>query len=387
MQAIADMPPAEFLPMACGQAKHALDNDGLRSLAEALKERSWMARKTLAEKDSVPKRAKAVTSYDVAKEAGVSQSAVSRYLTPGASISARTRAKILKAINTLGYHPNAIARSVRTSRSSLVAVIVANFGFNPEFTEALSGALDRRGLNTLLYTLDHESDVDHVIDQLWQFRVAGVVSAVTLSTLQVQMLLDRSIPLVFLNRAYEDIPVNSVSCDQSEGERWLVNGLYEAGHKRFALVSGPADSQVSTQRVSSAAERLTALGIKSIQTVIADFTYQGGREAMRELARAGPLPDAVICANDMLAMGCMDEARLGLGLNVPKQISIVGFDGSAAGQWASYDLATIRQPTNLMVEAAIDILLVRGHDPSFATEKRVFSGEFVRGGSARLAKG
>ena len=346
-----------------------------------------MAGKTLAQKDSEPKRLKAVTSYDVAKEAGVSQSAVSRYLTPGASISARTRAKILKAINALGYHPNAIARSVRTSRSSLVAVIVANFGFNPEITAALSGALDSRGLNTLLFTLDHESDVDQVIDQLWQFRVAGVVSAVTLSIHQIQMLAGRSIPLVFLNRAYEDIPVNSVSCDQSEGERWLVNELYGAGHQRFALVSGPVDSQVSIQRVSSAAERLTALGVKSIQTVVADFTYQGGKEAMKELARSGPLPDAVICANDMLAMGCMDEARFGLGLRVPKQLSIVGFDGSAAGQWASYDLATIRQPTNLMVEAAIDILLVRRHDPSLVTEKRVFSGEFVRGGSARLAYG
>ena len=292
-----------------------------------------MAGKSPTQVASIPKRSRAVTSYDVAREAGVSQSAVSRYLTPGASISARTSAKILKAINSLGYHPNAIARSVRTSRSSLVAVIVANFGFNPEITAALSGALDRRGLNTLLFTLDHESDVDHVIDRLWQCRVAGVVSAVTLSTPQVQMLVGRSIPLVFLNRAYDNIPVNSVSCDQAEGERWLVNELCKAGHKRFALVSGPSDSQVSTQRVSSAAQRLATLGIQSIQTVIADFTYQGGRDAMRELARAGTLPDAVICANDMLAMGCMDEARLVLGLHVPEQISIVGFDGSAAGQW------------------------------------------------------
>lgn len=238
----------------------------------------------------------------------------------------------------------------------------------------------------LLFTLDHESDVDHVIDQLWQFRVAGVVSAVTLSNLQLQMLSDRSIPLVFLNRAYEDIPVNSVGCDQSEGERWLVNELCAAGHKRFVLISGPVDSQVSKQRVSSAAERLAALGIESIQTVIADFTYRGGREAMSKIARTSSLPDAIICANDMLAMGCMDEARFGLGLLVPKQISIVGFDGSSAGQWASYDLVTIRQPTGMMVEAAIDILLVRGGNPSIATEKRVFSGELVRGGSAKLSK-
>ena len=87
----------------------------------------------------------------------------------------------------------------------------------------------------------------------------------------------------------------------------------------------------------------------------------------------------------MLAIGCMDEARHGFGLKVPEDISIVGFDGSAAGQWASYDLVTIRQPTNLMVDAAIDMLMARIDDPQLITEKRVFSGELVRGASARLA--
>jgi DNA-binding LacI/PurR family transcriptional regulator len=237
-----------------------------------------------------------------------------------------------------------------------------------------------------LFTLDHESDADHVIDQLWQYRVAGVVSAVTLPTRHVEMLAKRDIPLVFVNRAYGEIAVNSVSCDQSEGERWLVDQLCAAGHKRIAIVSGPEDSQVSRLRVSSAAERLENLGLTPVETLVADFTYQGGRAAMRKLATGVALPDAVICANDMLAIGCMDEARHGLNLRIPDDISIVGFDGSAAGQWTSYGLATIKQPTNLMADAAIDMLMARIDDPQLRTEKRVFSGELVKGASARFSK-
>ncbi|MGH6651170.1 LacI family DNA-binding transcriptional regulator [Sphingopyxis sp.] len=343
-----------------------------------------MARRSTQAASEGTDKAKPVTSYDVAREAGVSQSAVSRYFTPGASVSARTRAKILKAVNKLGYQPNAIARSLITRRSSLVAVVVANLGFNPEFTSILGQSLSARGLNTLLFTLDHESDADHVIDQLWQYRVAGVVAAVTLPPRHVDMLSQREIPLVFVNRAYEEVPVNSVSCDQSEGERWLVDELCAAGHRRIAIVSGPEDSPVSRQRVSSAAERLANAGVKPVEIVVADFTYQGGREAMRKLAAGPARPDAIICANDMLAIGCMDEARHALGLRIPEDISIVGFDGSAPGQWASYDLVTIRQPTNLMVDAAIDMLMARIDDPQLITEKRVFSGELVRGASARL---
>jgi DNA-binding LacI/PurR family transcriptional regulator len=343
-----------------------------------------MARRS-AQQEDVRDKNKPVTSYDVAREAGVSQSAVSRYFTPGASVSARTRAKILMAVNKLGYQPNAIARSLITRRSSLVAVIVANFGFNPEFTSVLGRALRDRGLNALLFTLDHESEADNVIDQLWQYRVAGVVAAVTLPARHIEMLAQREIPLISVNRVYDDFPVSSVACDQSEGERWLVDQLCAAGHRNVAIVAGPEDSPVSKQRVSSAADRLASVGKKPIEIVTADFTYQGGRDAMRKLMAGRKRPDAVICANDMLAMGCMDEARYALGMKVPDDVSIVGFDGSAAGQWASYDLVTIRQPTGMMVEAAIDMLMARVDDPAHITEKRVFSGELVRGRSARLA--
>ncbi|WP_445192395.1 LacI family DNA-binding transcriptional regulator [Sphingomonas sp. Tas61C01] len=327
-----------------------------------------------------------VTSYDVARHAGVSQSAVSRCFTPGASVSPRTRDRIMKAVDALGYRPNMIARSLITKRSNLIAVIVANLGFNPEFTGTLSRLFAARGLNLLFYTLDREDDADRVIEQLWQYRVDGVVSAARLSERHIEQMTKRGVPVVFLNRVYDTIPVNSVCCDQAEGERWLVDRLWAAGHRRFGIVAGPDASIVSRQRVTGASDRLATLGGDPPRLAIGDFTYDGGRAALRALAVGGSgMPEAVICANDMMALGCIDEARHGFGRRIPQDLSIVGFDGSAPGRWASYDLTTVRQPTHVMIEAAIDMLVTRIEDPSTLTEKRVFSGELVIGGSATIA--
>lgn len=342
-----------------------------------------MARRAKAEATTVSaaRDGKVVTSYDVAREAGVSQSAVSRCFTEGASVSARTRERIMKAANDLGYQPNMIARSLITKRSNLIAVIVANLGYNPEFTSTLSRAFAAHGLNLLFYTLDAESEADRVIDQLWQYRVDGVVSAAHLSARHIERLAKRAVPLVFINRASAEMAINSVSCDQEEGERWLVDRLWAAGHRRFAIVAGPDTSSVSRQRVLGARERLASLGAPPIELLAGDFTYDGGRAAVAELEM---LPDAIICANDMMAIGCIDALRHTRGCRVPDDISVVGFDGSASGRWLSYDLTTVRQPTAIMVEAAIDMLVARIDRPDLHSEKRVISGELSIGGSARI---
>ena len=99
---------------------------------------------------------------------------------------------------------------------------------------------------------------------------------------------------------------------------------------------------------------------------------------------AGPPPDAVVCANDMMALGCVDAARYDLGLRVPEDVSVVGFDGFGPASWASYDLVTIRQPLDTMVEAAAEMLLARVEAPDLAAETRIFAGELIEGRSARL---
>ena len=292
----------------------------------------------------------------------------------------------MRAVESLGYRPNAIARSLITQRSNMVAIIVANIGFHPEFTASLSRCFSARGLHVLLFTMDHESDADRVVDQIWQYRVDGVIAAVSLPGHHIKAFADRQTPIVFLNRYASDIPINSVCCDQAEGERMLVDRLVAAGHRRFGIIAGPSDSAVSLQRVEEAVHRLGRAGVGDVQIVSGEFDYQSGRAAMHDLAaRSAGVPDAVICANDMMAIGAMDAVRYDLGLRVPDAVSIVGFDGLAQAYWASFDLVTIRQPITAMVEAAIDMLMARVENPGLGTEKRMFSGELVLGGSARMA--
>jgi DNA-binding LacI/PurR family transcriptional regulator len=324
------------------------------------------------------------TSYDVARHAGVSQSAVSRCFKDGASVSKKMRDRVMKSVKELGYQPNAIARGLITRRSNMVGVIVSNLNFYPEVLSELSARFTDRGVHVLLFTIDHESDVSRIIDQLWQYQVDGVVVAAHLEQDQIALFEERNVPVVFYNRSYQDVPVSSVCCDQAEGERKLVNLLVEGQHQSFAVIGGPRDSVVSMQRTQGAIDRLHSLGITDIVQADGDYTYQSGRVALQEVVKQrGTVPDAIICANDIMAIGCMDEARYHLNLDVPGDVSVVGFDGVRSASWSSYDLTTIQQPVESMAEAAVSMLLDRVDNEQLPPEKRSFSGILRRGSSVR----
>ncbi len=258
--------------------------------------------------------------------------------------------------------------------------------YYPEVLVQLSQRLSERGVRVLLFTLPHESDIDILLAQILQYQVDGVIEAARLSGEQLDLVERRGIPLVFYNRSLKGRRVNAVCCDQTEGERWLVDRLVDAGHASFGLISGPEDSAVSTERTQGALERLQELDIKSATVVPGDYSYESGANGLLELKRKlGELPDAVICANDVMAIGCMDAARYRLGVKVPEDLSVVGFDGVGPALWKSYDLTTVRQPVRRMTEAAVSMILERVEEPELPPEKRTFSGVLVKGGSARIA--
>lgn len=328
-----------------------------------------------------------VTSYDVALRAGVSQSAVSRCFKPGASVSSAMRARVMKAARELDYTPNAIARSLITRRSNLVAVLISNLTnlYYPEVLSELCQQLEKRGLRVLLFTLPHEGDVDKMIAQVWGYQVDGVVAAARLTPQQVAEFERRRIPFVLYNRTLQDKAVNAVVCDQIEGARILVTRLAAAGHKRFSIISGPKDSVVGQERTRGACERIAELGLREPVIVEGNYDYDSGAHGLRQIIRQiGRTPDAVICGNDVMAIGCVDTARHKLGLEVPAKLSVVGFDGVEPSRWLSYHLTTLRQPVQMMAQAAADMLTGLIANPDAAPEKRVFSAQFVEGGTSRL---
>ena len=202
-------------------------------------------------KEELAQNNQRATSYDVARAAGVSQSAVSRCFKPGASVSEKMRKRVQEVATVLGYQPNAIARSLITRRSNMVAVVINNDTnlYYPELLVELSRDFNERGVHMLLFTLEHESDVANILDQVWQYQVDGVILAAQLSDTQLSFLGQRDIPFVYYNRTSDSIPCSSVQCDHFEGERLLVDKLIAAKRKRFCIITGPSDSSVSATRM------------------------------------------------------------------------------------------------------------------------------------------
>jgi DNA-binding LacI/PurR family transcriptional regulator len=190
--------------------------------------------------------------------------------------------------------------------------------------------------------------------------------------------------VVLYNRDAENDAVPAVYCDSIGGERLLVDRLVEAGHKRFVILSGPEDSYVGNQRVEGAVSRLAHHGMTA-EVLAGRFDHESGAEGLRAAMAMKKRPDALICANDLMAIGAIDAARDEFSLEIPGDLSIVGFDGVGPAAWPSYRLTTIRQPVRRMTEAAVTMLLERIANPELPPEVRSFTGSLIEGRSARLA--
>ncbi|MYM35179.1 substrate-binding domain-containing protein [Duganella sp. FT50W] len=328
-----------------------------------------------------------VTSYDVAQVAGVSQSAVSRCFKPGASVSKTTYALVMKAAALLDYIPNAAARSLITRRSNMVALIVTNQAnlYYPELLAEVSQQFAARGKRVLLFTLHREADVDRVLADVWQFQVDGVIAAARLSEAHIAEFDRRRMPVVLFNRTLRDHSVNTVTCDHVEAGRMLASRLAAAGHRQFGIIGGSMDSSVASERRRGAVERIAELGLPAPVVVPGDYDYRSGALGLKAIiAELGGVPDAIICGSDVMAIGCLDCARHELGLEVPQQLSVAGFDAVEPSNWISYNLTTLRQPLPKMAAAAADLLCARIDQHETDTEKRVFSAQFIEGATARL---
>jgi DNA-binding LacI/PurR family transcriptional regulator len=328
-----------------------------------------------------------VTSYDVAQLAGVSQSAVSRCFKPGASVSKTTYAQVMKAAALLDYIPNAAARSLITRRSNMVALIITNQAnlYYPELLAELSQQLSARGKRVLLFPLQREADVDRVLADVWQYQVDGVIAAARLSPEHIAEFDRRRMPVVLFNRKLRDQSVNTVTCDHLESGRMLASRLAAAGHRQFGIIAGNDDYSVASERQRGACQRIAELGLPAPAVVPGAYDYRSGAVGLKAIiAQLGSVPDAIICGSDVMAIGCLDFARHELGLDVPGQLSVAGFDAVEPSNWISYNLTTLRQPLPKMAAAAAELLCARIDRHDTDIERRVFSAQFIEGATARL---
>jgi len=329
---------------------------------------------------------KKVTSYDVAREAGVSQSAVSRVFRPGLSVSQKTRDKVMATANEMGYRPNAIARMLITKQSGMVAVIVssrANVNY-PEVLSQVSKQLAARNKRVLLFTLDDVEGLDELFEQILTFQVDGVIAlAAHFESHRLAQFEKHEIPVVLYNRNVPDAMANTVCCNHEQGIKQLITELEKNNPKKYLLLSGPEDSDVANERREIAIKLLEQFGVKDVSILYGDYSYQSGRDCLAKWLQHNPAPDAIICSNDTMAIGVIDEARENHDIHIPNDISVVGFDGITSSAWQSYQITTIKQPVEKLVKAAVEMLLEHIENPDSPPEARVLTGALIKGNSVR----
>ena len=329
-----------------------------------------------------------ITSLDVARRAGVSQSAVSRVFTPGASASATTREKVMEAANALGYRPNTLARAMITGNSRIIGLIVSYLDnqFYPVAMEKLGRSLQAEGYHILVFLAENADEVDPIVEELMAYQVDGIIMAsVAMSNVLAQRCDDAGIPVVLFNRGQDDNRHAQVTSDNIVGGRTVANFLVAGGHERIAHIAGWNGSSTGRDRAEGFLAGLSDHGLTP--AAVEDGMYN--RDTASALTRAifsrRDRPDAVFVGNDHMAFAVMDTLRFELGLSVPDDVSVVGYDDVPIAAWPAYDLTTIRQPVNQMVDATVDTLLSRVNGSSDPIRVHVPGPLMIRG-SARKPK-
>lgn len=328
------------------------------------------------------KREGPVTSRDVARAAGVSQSAVSRAFARAPGVSEPTRARILKVAAGLGYQPNALASGLITRKSGMVGVVLSQLSnpFLAEATQFLFDALRRKGLHVLAFAAGSGRDLEAATSEFGRYRVDGCFVVSPHLPRDTARMYDRLGPTVILfNRKVPGLDASAVCVDNISGGRLVAEHLIRRGHESFGYVHGIPGAATDTDRFKGFCAAIANAGLSKPVEAAGAYGYADGVRAAHLLLAGDNRPTALFCADDAMAMGAMDTARHALGLRVPEDIAIVGFDDATSASWPSYDLTTVRQPAEAMVAAAVEMMVAgNGQRPT----TRTFPTELVVRGSA-----
>lgn len=319
------------------------------------------------------------TSSLVARRAGVSVAAVSRAFTPGATIAEETRRRVLAAASAVGYVPRTLLRAT-VDAPPTVAVVMGDMTnpFFPEVLERLTLSLRARGHGVQIHCAPRGTEVDAVIPDLFRLPLAGVLmGSATLTSNLARICTERGVPVVLLNRAVPTPGVSTVGCDNHAGGMRVAELFLRTGRRRPAFLGGRPEIASGIERGRGFRDALAAAGCPLHATEDGGFVYEAAHEAARRLFALRDPPDAVFCANDVMAMAVLDHLRHERGLRVPEEVSVVGFDDIAMASWPAYRLTTIRQRTEVMIEEAIELLERLGGTPDSAGLSRLVAGTLV----------
>ncbi|MEJ6392021.1 LacI family DNA-binding transcriptional regulator [Gymnodinialimonas sp. 2305UL16-5] len=303
------------------------------------------------------------TSFDVAKLAGVHRSAVSRAFTPGAAVAEETRKKIYAAASELNYRVNSIARGLQSEHSGIVGILASRLDtpVRAKQVKLLTQPLIRDGFRPMLVTAETPADVGGLIDAMLGYNVAGViVTSDSPPQRAIDECHDAGVPVVLINRAETGAWADRVITDPEASGRLAFDMLRRCGASRMAVLQPETQTFSVTGRAAAFAALATARLGGCGRFLTADQSYDAAR---RSIATAGHAAfdavDGLFCATDLLALGAVDALRLDLGLSVPNDIQVVGFDDIEQASWGAYSLTTVRQDLEAQAQLALRLLKVR----------------------------
>jgi LacI family transcriptional regulator len=302
-----------------------------------------------------------VSIRDVAKRAGVSIATVSRAVNRIPTVNAELAKRVWRAIDEVGYLPNTQARALVSGRSRMLGLIVSEITnpFFPELVQEFENLAVEQGYEVLIGSTNYESArTESLIRRMLQRNVDGVaVMTFGIEEELVQKLVEREFPLVFVDAGPNLRNIRTIKVDYGEGIRQAVQHLAALGHRRIAFITGPLRLRSAVARRDAFLKSMAELGLTVPQEHIVEgsHTMEGGMTAMDELTSLAELPTAVMCSNDMTAIGVLHALYRTTHL-VPEEISVVGFDDIHLAQFMLPPLTTVQMSCKALAAAAVEAL-------------------------------
>jgi LacI family transcriptional regulator len=336
-----------------------------------------------------------VTLRDVARLANVHPGTASRALNEQTRslVNAETAQRVLAAADELGYHPNPIARGLKTNRSYTVGVLIPDIE-NPLFPPIIRGIedrLDQAGYTPVIANTENDAERERI--DFRAMRARQVDGFITATARLDHELLDEvaglGVPLVLVNRRVEDDSLPSATADDRAGVRLAVDHLADLGHERIAFLGGPTELSTGLQRKEGFIAGMREHGLKPDRALVVTgerFTLDEGQRLCREAVESGRQFTAIVAGNDLMALGCYD-ALAEHGLACPGDVSVVGYNDMPFSDHFSPPMTTIRIPHYEIGLAAADLLLrLLEQSPDGSTQVVLEPSLVVRGSTASLDK-
>jgi len=304
------------------------------------------------------------TIRDVAERAGVSTTTVSHVLNRTRKVDPHTAARVEAAVNELGYRPNALARSMRRGRTHTVGIVIPDIA-NPFFGDlarSLEDHMFEAGYSAIICNSDGEEDKEaRYLDVLLSKKVDGLLLiAASQPSERLVHLVESGPPTIVIDRELGDLPVSHVLVENHRGGYLAGRHLLELGHRDIGVIAGPGGLGTSARRLEGFRQALDEAGVEQGEgrVLVGDFRAASGRAAMDGWLQRGAPPTAIFAENDLMAIGALSAAHAA-DIDVPTELSVVGFDGIAFGADVTPPLTTVTQSVNDVATAAVELLFER----------------------------